>query len=165
MDPNVAELLRFLTYLIMALGLLGTVVPLLPGAALIWVGVLVWAWLDGFEAVGWPTLAVLGLLAAVAEVSDLAFAAIGGRRGGASWRGMLAGSGGALLGLLIFNLPGALLGAILGMLAWETYRHGGQWRLAWRSSGGLLLGYLVSMAFSFTIGVIMIALFIWQAFA
>ena len=143
---------------------LGTVVPLLPGAALIWAGVLVWAWVDGFEAVGWPTLAVLGLLAAVAEVSDLAFAAIGGRRGGASWRGMLAGSGGALLGLLIFNLPGALLGAILGMLAWETYRHGGQWQLAWRSSGGLLLGYLISMAFSFTIGVIMLALFVWQAF-
>ena len=30
--------------------------------------------------------------------------------------------------------------------------------------GGLLLGYLISMAFSFTIGVIMLALFAWQAF-
>ena len=96
MDPHVADLLRLVAYLGMALGLLGTVVPLLPGAALIWAGVLVWAWVDGFEAVGWPTLVVLGLLAAVAEVSDLAFAAIGSHRGGAARRGMLAGSGSTL---------------------------------------------------------------------
>lgn len=148
----------------MALGMIGTVAPLLPGAILIWLSVLAWAWADGFEHVGWLTLVVLGLIMLASELSDLLLAALGARRGGASWRGLLFGGIGAVAGLFIANLPGALIGAVIGMLAWETYRQHGDWRAAGRSSGGLLCGYLLSMMFKFTLGVIMLVIFASQAF-
>lgn len=164
MDTNWHDLVKILAYLGMALGIIGTVMPLLPGAILIWLSVLAWAWADGFEHVGWPTLVVLALLTLLAALSDMLLAGFGARRGGASWRGLLFGGIGAVAGLFIANLPGALIGAVIGMLAWETYRHHGDLRAAGRSSGGLLCGYLLSMAFKFTLGVIMLVIFASQAF-
>ena len=118
--------------------------------------------------VGWLTLVVLGLIMLTSEISDLLLAAMGARRGGASWRGLLFGGIGAVAGLLVANLPGALIGALIwlhvGMLAWETYRQHGDWRAAGRSSGGLLCGYLLSMMFKFTFGVVMLVIFASQAF-
>jgi len=118
--------------------------------------------------VGWLTLVVLGLIMLMSEISDLLLAAMGARRSGASWRGLLFGGIGAVAGLLVANLPGALIGALIwlhvGMLAWETYRQHGDWRAAGRSSGGLLCGYLLSMMFKFTLGVVMLVIFASQAF-
>ncbi len=164
MTANGLELIQMLAYLGMAIGLIGTVAPLLPGAILIWLSMLAWAWADGFERVGWPTLVVLGVLMLVAELSDLLLAAMGARRGGASWLGLLFGGIGAVVGLLFFNLVGALLGAVVGMLGWEIYRQRGDWRAAGRSSGGLLCGYLVAIVFKFGLGIVMIVVFIAQAY-
>lgn len=55
-----------LTLALMFLGLLGSVVPIVPGPFLIWLAAVAWAWKDGFQAVGWPTLFFLGLLTVVA---------------------------------------------------------------------------------------------------
>ena len=172
MFANWQDLVQMLAFLGMALGMIGTVAPLLPGAILIWLSVLAWAWADGFVHVGWLTLVVLALIMLMSEISDLLLAALGARRGGAvagasggaSWRGLLFGGIGAVAGLLVANLPGALIGAVIGMLAWETYRQHGDWRAAGRSSGGLLCGYLLSMMFKFTLGVVMVVIFASQAF-
>ena len=45
--------------LLIALGIVGTVLPGLPGAPLVFVGLFVAAWIDGFEKVGFGTLAIL----------------------------------------------------------------------------------------------------------
>ena len=68
----------------------GTILPLIPGTILIWLSILLWAWADGFQQVGWPTLIVLGLMVIVAELADLALASLGARQGGASWRGLIS---------------------------------------------------------------------------
>lgn len=164
MDPNLTFALQVVAYIGMALGVIGTVAPIIPGPILIWLGVLLWAWADGFEEVGWPTLIVLALLAVVAEISDLLFASLGAKQGGASWRGLFAGGVGAVIGLIVFSIVGAIIGAIVGILAWETYRRGGDLRGAFRASRGLMLGYIIAMVIKFSIGILMLAIFAWQAF-
>ncbi len=57
--------------LLLLVGLAGSVIPVLPGPLFIWLGALLWAWGDGFERVGWPTLVVLGLLALLSWATDL----------------------------------------------------------------------------------------------
>ena len=49
-------MLEFFAYALMVLGLIGSLLPVVPGPVFIWLGVLTWAWSDGFQAIGWPTL-------------------------------------------------------------------------------------------------------------
>ena len=73
---SVLSLWALLAYLLMFVGLIGSVLPLVPGPVFIWLGALVWAANDGFQAVGWPTLLFLGLLTVLAWSSDLPYWAV-----------------------------------------------------------------------------------------
>src|SRR5512136_789964 len=108
-----------LAYLLMTLGIIGVV---LPGAPLIWLVALVWAWGDSFQRVGWPTLAVLGLLTIVALGSDWIMTMFTTRKAGASWKATTAALIGGVSGGIAFTiLPvlGTILGATAGVLVVE----------------------------------------------
>ncbi|MEJ2736502.1 MAG: DUF456 domain-containing protein, partial [Anaerolineae bacterium] len=68
---------------------------------------------------------------------------------------------GGLAGLLLFNLPGAILGAILGVLLTEIIRVG-DWRQALKAGSGWMIGWLLSTVFQLGMGLIMVAVFVWQ---
>lgn len=57
-------------YALVILGVIGVILPLVPGTLLIWLGALVWAWGDGFERINWVVLAILGVLALLAATSS-----------------------------------------------------------------------------------------------
>ncbi len=164
MSPQVVGLLQLLAYIGLVLGIIGTVAPIIPGPLLIWISALLWAWADGFQAVGWPTLIVLALITLLAELSDVALATMGAKKGGASWMSMVVAGVVAIIGFIFFNIIGAILGAFLGLFAWEAYRQGWQWRKAWQASGSFIIGYLIAMVVKIAFVVLMIVLFVWQAF-
>ncbi len=164
MSPQVVGLLQLLAYIGLALGIIGTVAPIIPGPLLIWISALLWAWADGFQAVGWPTLIVLALITLLAELSDVALATMGAKKGGASWMSMIVAGVAAIIGFIFFNIIGAILGAFLGLFAWEAYRQGWQWRKAWQASGSFIIGYLIAMVVKIAFVILMIVLFVWQAF-
>src|SRR5687768_11672586 len=85
-------------FVLMAIGLAGSVIPVLPGPMLIWLGALVWAWADGFTRVGWGTLTLLAVLALAAWGSDLFLTTVMSRRAGASWKAILGAIVGGLVG-------------------------------------------------------------------
>jgi uncharacterized protein YqgC (DUF456 family) len=103
------------------LGLVGIVVPVLPGGALVFAGVVVLAWADGFTRIGWMPLTLCGVLAILMWVADWAAAAVGAKRVGASpW-----GVAGAFIGLLaglVFGLVGVLIGPFVGAALFEYLR-------------------------------------------
>ena len=155
---------------LVVLGFIGTVLPIVPGPIIIWLGAFVWAWGDGFQRIGWPTLAVLGLLAVLAWGMDFFLTAVVSRRAGASWQA-IGGAivGGMLGGMLLSGTPpilgsiiGALLGAVAGMWFIE-YRRTRDRRAAWVA----VRAYIGSMAASFVLelglALVMVAIFIWQA--
>jgi uncharacterized protein YqgC (DUF456 family) len=159
-----AGLLQVVAYIGLVAGLIGAVVPIIPGPLLIWLSALLWAWADGFRAVGWPTLVVLALLVIIAELSDVALAALGARKGGAAWSSMAAAGVVAIIGFIFFNLIGAVLGAFWGLFAWEAYRRRWQWRQAWQASGSFIIGYVIAIVAKIIFTVVMIVIFVWQAF-
>ncbi len=164
MSPQVAGLLQLIAYIGLIAGLVGTVFPIIPGPLLIWLSALLWAWADGFQAVGWPTLLILALLVIIAELSDVALATMGAKKGGAAWSSMIVAGILAIIGFVVFNLIGAILGAFLGLFAWEAYRQKWQWRKAWRASGSFITGYVIALIVKIIFALLMVALFIWQAF-
>src|SRR5262249_54426294 len=93
-------------------GVIGTVVPGLPGGCRVFAGRVLWAWMDGFARVGVKTLAALAALTVAAYALDLVATAVGVRRFGTSWWGALGAVLGTLVGL-VFGLPGLVLGPFL----------------------------------------------------
>src|SRR3990172_11082530 len=113
------ELLWFaLAALLILLGIVGLLLPALPGTPLLLAGLVLAAWAEGFAYVGWGTLALLGAIAFLGYFIDFAAGAFGARRSGASKAGMAGAVVGALIGLF-FGLPGVLLGPFVGAVAGE----------------------------------------------
>ncbi len=59
-----------LALVIMLVGLAGTVLPMLPGLPIMWLGAFIYALLTGFERIGWGCLGVFALLTVVTSLLD-----------------------------------------------------------------------------------------------
>ena len=157
-------------YTLMILGLIGSVVPILPGPGLIWLGALVWAWGDNFQRVNSLELALLGVLAAAAWGGDLWVTTTISRKAGISWKA-IGGSmvGGIAGGLFLSQLPvvgtlfGALIGSLLGMWALEFYDKRSA-PLATKAMMVYSAGVFLTTLLEVTLALAMIALLAWNIF-
>jgi len=152
-----------LVVLLVVLGIAGTVLPALPGVPLVFAGLLLAAWIDGFAKVGWLPLVVLGLLTALSFVVDLAASALGAKRVGATRLAIVGAAVGTLAGLF-FSLPGLILGPFVGAVAGELISHGKveqATRAGLATWMGLIFGTLAKLALVFTmLGVFALAYFV-----
>ncbi|MDO4709599.1 MAG: DUF456 domain-containing protein [Pseudomonadota bacterium] len=99
--------------LLVIIGILGTFLPVLPGLPLVFAGLLLAAWADGFQHVHWGWMVFFGLVTALSLLLDFWASAAGAQKLGAS---RLA-TWGALLGTVIglfFGLPGVVAGPFVG---------------------------------------------------
>ena len=152
----------------MIVGLIGVILPIVPGVGFIWLVALIYAIAERFATIDPITFAVLTVLGAIGVSADLWMSHAGAKVGGASAWSLLAGLGlgaiGAIVGLVFLGVgavPGAILGAILGIVLAEWYRHR-DWREAFKVGGGWLIGCTLSGGVQFLIGVLMIVIFVWQ---
>lgn len=113
-------MLWLLAALLMLIGLAGTVLPALPGAALVFGGILLGAWIDGFQRVGTGVVIACTVLMLLSWAADYASALLGAKRAGASRQavigaalGTVAGLFTGLVGLLFMPLLGAAIGQYL----------------------------------------------------
>jgi uncharacterized protein YqgC (DUF456 family) len=131
-------------------GLAGTILPGLPGVLLIFAGMLLGAWIDHFQRIGWPTLTILGILTGLALVADLIATALGARRLGASRRAVIGSVVGGLVGPFTgLGLIGLLLGPFIGAVIGELIARRPMATAARVGFGtwlGLVIGTLVKLA-------------------
>ena len=133
-------------------GLIGTIVPALPGVPLVFAGMLIAAWADAFRHVGALTLTLLGILCMIALLVDFVASALGARRVGASPRALWGAMAGTFAGLF-FGIPGLLLGPFVGAIAGELTagsRVDKATRVGIGTWLGLLFGTLAKIALCFT---------------
>lgn len=143
-------------------GLAGIVLPALPGTILIFAGLLLAAWADGFERVGAGTLIVIGALGAASYGVDFVAAALGAKRGGASPRAVAGAALGSLLGLF-FGLPGVIFGPLVGAVLGELTTHRDLPR-AGRVGLAAWIGFLVGAAVKIGLAISMVAIFLAAMF-
>jgi len=153
----------------MFVGLLGVVLPLVPGVGLIWIVSLVYALAEGFATIDPLTFAVLTVLGAIGFSADLWMTQLGAKIGGASiWSllaGLLLGTIGAIVGLVYLGAaagPLAAIGAVMGIVLAEWYRRKSL-REAIKAGGGWLVGCTLSGVLQLLIAALMILIFVWQA--
>lgn len=150
------------TLVVMFIGLLGALLPLVPGVALIWLTALIYAIAEGFENVDPITLVILSLIALPGITADIWVSNLGAKVGGASLWSIVTSLLGGIIGFLVANVPGAIIGSLVGLIAVELFR-AKDWRQALKASGGWIAGWLVSTFIEIAIGATMIAIFWWQA--
>jgi uncharacterized protein YqgC (DUF456 family) len=150
-----AGLFTALAGLLMLVGLVGIVVPVLPGLILIWLAALGYGLLVGWGASGPWLFAVITLLGATGTGAEIWVTGAGARVAGASMWSIAAGIVLAVVGLIFFNLLGAVVGLVIGMLLAEYYRQR-DWRKALTSAGGTAAGCGVSYGVKILLGLGMI---------
>ncbi len=156
-------LLWVLAAVLVTVGLVGVVLPALPGAILIFAGLTLAAWTDGFARVSIGTLAVIGVIGAASYAIDFVAAALGAQKLGASPRAMVGAALGTLLGLF-FGLPGLIIGPFVGAVLGELSMHrdlkraGRAGLAAWV---GFAVGAFVKVGFAFLMIAIFIAAFVF----
>ena len=153
----------------MIIGLVGVILPILPGVGFIWIVVLVYAITERFATIDPVTFAVLTVLGAIGFTTNLWMSRAGAKLAGASVSSTLAalaaGVIGAALGSVLFGVgavPGAIVGAFTGVALAEWYQHK-DWREAFKAAGGWLIGCTLSGIVQFFVAILMIAIFVWQA--
>jgi uncharacterized protein YqgC (DUF456 family) len=99
-------------------GLIGTLLPIIPGAPLVFFGLWLIALSDHYRHVGWPTLSVLGAVVIATVVVDIAASAIGAKKAGASRQAITGALLGSIVGMF-FGIPGLLLGPFVGAVVGE----------------------------------------------
>jgi len=139
-------------------GLAGTVLPVLPGPVLVWLGLVAAAWLEGFEHVGAIALGFMGLFAGLAHLLDFVAGAAGTRWARAGPRAFWGAALGTLVGLF-FGLPGIILGPFLGAVIGELTVVD-DLPGATRAGVGAWLGVLAGTAVKIGLTFLMVALYL-----
>ncbi len=145
--------------IIMGVGVLGALLPLVPGPPLVWLGALYYAWRTSWVEVGWPSLTLLLILAVIGGTADWWMAYVGASKGGASAWATLASIVGGIVGFVLLSVPGAIIGSIAAIALVEFSRHR-DWRKVLRASGGYLLGSLLATVVEVIICIVMIGIFV-----
>src|SRR5215831_4068891 len=109
------ELLWWLiTIVLFALGLIGSVIPILPGTTIIFAAAVIHRVMLGPEkSVGWRTIAILFVLTIVTYVIDFLSGYYGAKYFGATKWGMFGAMLGALVGVF-FGFIGLFVGPVIG---------------------------------------------------
>ena len=146
-----------LALLVMLTGLIGSLLPVLPGTPLILIAAIGHRLYFGDASASNLVLAILGTLMVVSLVFDFLASVLGAKKFGATWRGMAGAVIGGIIGLF-FSLPGIILGPFLGAMLFEMLGDK-EFKKAAKAGLGATVGLLLGVVGKFSIGVVMIILF------
>ena len=154
-------LLWIVAVAMIVIGVVGTVLPALPGAVFVLGGIALAAWIDGFVTISGWTVGAVAVLAALAFAADYVAAMLGAKKAGASRLaiagaaiGTIVGVFTGLVGVLFMPLVGAAIGEFIADR--DMARAGKVGIATWV---GLLLGTAVKVALVFTmVGIFVAAL-------
>ena len=148
------------TLLIFLVGLFGSLLPVVPGSLIVWLGVVVHRlWMGPEDSVTWKMVILTGIIMLIGQIADFVMGVWGARKFGASWKGAVGAFAGALMGFILppplfWLIVGPVIGAIIGELAaGRSLRDGG------KAGIGTVFGGILAFALKFGLSVCVIALF------
>jgi uncharacterized protein YqgC (DUF456 family) len=132
-----------LVALVIAVGLVGIVLPLLPGTLLVIAAIAVWAVVEN-NITGWVTLGVVTALLAASMLLKYLWPMRRMRAAEVSTRSLLAGAVLGIIGFFVIPVVGLVIGFVLGIYLAELAKRRDQ-RVAWTSTKHALKGVALSV--------------------
>jgi uncharacterized protein YqgC (DUF456 family) len=124
----------------MAVGILGTIFPFVPGLPIVWGAALVYGLVEGFGAIAWVCFATITVLFAGGMAAGVLLPKRRLDAAGAPRSTMAAGLALGIIGFFVVPVVGLPLGAALGVWLAERSRLGDS-SAAWASTRSLLIGF------------------------
>jgi uncharacterized protein len=159
-DVDASVVALVIVAVVMAIGLLGTLLPFVPGLPLIWAAALGFGLIEGFGSVGSVALIAISIVGLIGIAAGVALPARRAGASGAPRSTLAAGTVGGLVGFFLIPVIGFPVGAVLGVLLAE-YNRTQRWAVAWASTKAVIVGFGIGILVQLGAGVIMIA--IWVA--
>lgn len=150
--------------LVMLVGLLGAIIPIVPGLPIIWFAALCFALLTNFKFIGAHFLIWWAAITLVITVLQHLFSVYGAKKLGASRWGMVGAFLGMIAGIFTFTIWGVILGPLVGAIAFELMG-GRQFSQALRSGFGTFVGFLFGTITQLIASVVLIGMFVYYVIA
>ncbi len=148
---------------VMSIGLLGVVLPFLPGLFLILSAAVAYGFLVGFSSIAIAVLIAMGILVVISIIKSFIIPSKAAAESGASGWSQLGAVVGGVVGFFIVPVFGLIIGALGGMVLTELALKG-NWDEAWTATKGTAKGFGISALIDLGLGVIMIAAWsVWAA--
>jgi hypothetical protein len=144
-------------------GVAGTVLPALPGAPLIWLGMFLYGLIVNFNNLPWTFFLGQGLAVALIIFIDYFAGAWGVNRYGGSKEAVWGSIIGCLLGLILMGPFGLIFGPFLGAVAGELYLKNSLEK-AFKVGMGTIIGFLGGLLLKLAIEIVMIVWFFIAVF-
>ena len=146
---------------IMLMGLFALIVPIFPGNTVIWAAVLIYGLVDGFDARAWWFFVPISILTIIALAADNVLMGAKAIEAGASWLSIGITLVAAFATSLVLTPFVGLLVAPLTLFVAEYFQQQRNAKKAWETTKGLLLGWGWAFVARFSLGLIVIGLYLW----
>ena len=144
--------------ILFVVGLIGVIVPVLPGVGLIFAGIVVYAVATDFSEIGVVSLIIFGAISLLTWLMSYAGAAYGAKVGGGSRLTVAATLIGALVGLMVLGPIGLFVGAFVGAVVMALWQRRSQ-EQAFKIALSSVVGIVGATVVQFIVGLSMIAAF------
>jgi uncharacterized protein YqgC (DUF456 family) len=151
--------LELVVFVALMVGIVGLVVPVLPGLVLMWASVGAWALLDGGGAVRWGTFGVVTILTVVGTVAALTMSGRKATGAGAPWWTLVLAMIAAIVGFFTIPVVGIVVGGVAGLYLGELLRLRDV-RAAWDTTWAALQGYGVGTVVQMLAGAAIVAVWL-----
>jgi uncharacterized protein len=148
---------------LIVMGLLGSVLPLLPGQPLSYGGLFLYAWYTDYEKITPTVLVVFGALTILTMIFDFVAPGLGAKGYKASRYGVIGSMVGAFAGVFILGPLGIILGPFVGGFIGEI-SHTRSYHHAARAAWGSFIGFVIGSLFKIAVVMGMLVFFIYSLF-
>lgn len=146
--------------ILMAIGLAGVIIPMLPGLPIIWGAALLYGLTTEFGSLGWTAMAAITVLAALGIGASFVLPERAGAASGASRSTRLFAGVTGVVGFFVIPIIGFPIGACAGVLL-AQYRETADLSEATRATVNVLKGFGVGMIAELGAGLAMVL--VWLA--
>jgi len=143
-------------------GVVGTLMPLVPGSGLILVGAGIYAAMTGFEVLSGTDLVILAALSLTGGIGQYLIAGFGAKTLGSTRAGALGATVGFVVGLLLPIPGGIFIGTFGGAFLAEVVIAVKGVREGLKSGLGAALAAVVSLFFEFFVAIGMVGLILYR---
>lgn len=163
MDALITYGLYGVAFLLILVGVAGTIVPALPGIPMIFAGAWLIGYMEDYQYFGWGTLIALGVLTVISLIIDWVSQTMGAQKAGATklglsgaFLGTIIGIPFGLVGIFLFPMLGAFIGEMIGH---RDMRKAG--KVSWATWIGMIAGIAAKLAIAFImIGIMCVMRFV-----
>jgi hypothetical protein len=156
--------LLLISFLLMLVGILGSVLPVLPGPPISWVGLLL-LYLTQAVPMNYMILAITFIVALVIAILDYVIPAQGTKRFGGSKYGIWGTNIGLVIGLLAPIPLGFIIGPFVGAFVGELMNDATDSKKALKAATGSFIGFLASTFMKFVVAIVFFGLYsakVWE---